>query len=425
MAPTADIPNEPKVDFSLFGGAESLTEGKQVWQGGSPMSSAPRRTVVVSPDEKSEAMYGPPQDPNDFLWIMTEEPHRTRRKQIMKAHPEVFKLMGYEPLTKYVVLSVVLLQLSVAYTLRFTSPFTFAFLAAAYVIGGTANHNLFLAVHEITHNLAFKGIKANKVLAIVANLPIGVPYAITFKGYHLEHHKYMGEDGVDVDLPTNLELICLNNVLGKVFFCTFQILFYALRPGFVRSQKPTYWHLIGIATQLTFDILLCTFVPGGKNMLMYLIMSSFWAGSLHPLAGHFIAEHYVWDGLQQETYSYYGWLNVFAYNVGYHNEHHDFPSIPWTRLPALRKLAPEFYDTLPSHPSWPMIIVNFIRDPNVGIFARVKREPRANKKAAPPAVELDGGCADVKEGAEGDVKSSGVSSSPTGSDTENGQRRRK
>lgn len=28
----------------------------------------------------------------------------------------------------------------------------------------------------------------------------------------------MGEDGVDVDLPTNLELICLNNVLGKVFF---------------------------------------------------------------------------------------------------------------------------------------------------------------------------------------------------------------
>lgn len=45
----------------------------------------------------------------------------------------------------------------------------------------------------------------------------------------------------------------------------------------------------------------------------------------------------------------------------------------WTRLPALRALAPEFYDTLPSHPSWPMVIVNFIRDPEVGIFARAKR----------------------------------------------------
>lgn len=89
--------------------------------------------------------------------------------------------MGYEPLTKYVVLGVVLLQLTVAYFLRSTSMFDWKFLLAAYVIGGTANHNLFLAVHEITHNLAFKGIKANKMLAIVANLPIGVPYAITFK----------------------------------------------------------------------------------------------------------------------------------------------------------------------------------------------------------------------------------------------------
>jgi hypothetical protein len=115
-------------------------------------------------------------------------------------------------------------------------------------------------------------------------------------------------------------------LVGVTFFChllakslslnsTFQILFYALRPGFVRSQKLTYWHFVGIAVQLTFDFLLVTFVPEGQTMLIYLIMSSFWAGSLHPLAGHFIAEHYVWDNLQQETYSYYGWLNIFAYNV--------------------------------------------------------------------------------------------------------------
>ncbi|MBF3371938.1 fatty acid desaturase, partial [Leptospira interrogans] len=76
----------------------------------------------------------------------------------------------------------------------------------------------FLAIHEITHNLAFKGIKENKLLAMVANLPIGVPYCVTFKGYHIEHHKSLGEDGVDTDLPTAFELACLNNVLGKTFF---------------------------------------------------------------------------------------------------------------------------------------------------------------------------------------------------------------
>ncbi|KZP25649.1 hypothetical protein FIBSPDRAFT_950067 [Athelia psychrophila] len=80
-----------------------------------------------------------------------------------------------------------------------------------------------------------------------------------------------------------------------------------------------------------------------------MIVSSVWAGSLHPCAGHFIAEHYLWDGLEQETYSYYGPPNVLAFNVGYHTENHDAPSIPWTRLPALPALAPEFYDTIASH----------------------------------------------------------------------------
>ena len=89
--------------------------------------------------------------------------------------------MGHEPLTKWVVLFVVSLQLTVAYLLRHTHWSSPIFIGCAYVIGGTANHNLFLAIHEITHNLAFKGVKANKLLAIFANLPIGIPYAATFK----------------------------------------------------------------------------------------------------------------------------------------------------------------------------------------------------------------------------------------------------
>lgn len=143
--------------------------------------------------------------------------------------------MGYESLTKWVVLGVVTLQLSIAIYLRHTRPLSPLFIFLAYVIGGTANHNLFLAIHEITHNLAFRGVNANKALAVFANLPIGIPYAATFKvrsslfehfgtevtslqKYHIEHHKHLGEDGIDTDLPSQLELYCLNNVLGKTFF---------------------------------------------------------------------------------------------------------------------------------------------------------------------------------------------------------------
>lgn len=49
------------------------------------------------------------------------------------------------------------------------------------MIGATANQNLFLAIHEISHNLAFKNGLANRLLAIFANLPIGIPYSASFR----------------------------------------------------------------------------------------------------------------------------------------------------------------------------------------------------------------------------------------------------
>nr|CDI53510.1 related to dihydroceramide delta(4)-desaturase [Melanopsichium pennsylvanicum 4] len=178
--------------------------------------------------------------PNDFLWMHTEEPHRSRRMAILKAHPQIKRLMGYEPLTKYVSLGVLMLQITIAVLVsKCTSwhPFSWKFLLVAYTIGGTANQNTFLAIHEITHNLAFRGLKANRVWAILVNAAIGVPYAMAFKPYHLEHHKYLGEDGTDTDLPTRIELAMLKNVLGKAFFATFQIFFYALRPGFLKLRR--------------------------------------------------------------------------------------------------------------------------------------------------------------------------------------------
>ncbi len=103
------------------------------------------------------------------------------------------------------------------------------------------------------------------------------------------HHKALGVDGLDTDLPTKLEAVFLDSVLGKAFFCTFQILFYALRPMMVYQMPFTKLHLFNLTIQVLFDALIVETL--GWNSFTYLIMSSFLAGSLHPCAGHFIAEH--------------------------------------------------------------------------------------------------------------------------------------
>ncbi|KAJ3255628.1 Sphingolipid delta(4)-desaturase DES1 [Boothiomyces macroporosus] len=272
---------------------------------------------------------GFPAPKQDFRWDETsDEPHRTRRKIILQKYPQIQELYGHCPKTKYSVLFLVSAQFALAYYLK-DKMWTAQYWILAYVFGATITHSLFLAIHEISHFLAFKKPLHNRLLGFFANLPIGIPYCTAFRGYHMEHHTLQGVDGVDTDLPTKIEGILFQSTLGKLFFCIFQILFYVL------------------------------------------------SGSLHPMAGHFIAEHYVFvEGY--ETYSYYGPLNLLAYNVGYHNEHHDFPRIPGSRLPLVRKIAPEFYNDLPQVKSWPMTIVNFILFPHISPYSRVKRHAKSN-----------------------------------------------
>ena len=59
--------------------------------------------------------------------------------------------------------------------------------------------------------------------------------------------------------------------------------------------------------------------------------------------------------------------------VGYHNEHHDFPFVAGRNLPKVRKIAAEFYDDLPQCQSWPGVIWDYIMNPEIGAFSRVKR----------------------------------------------------
>jgi sphingolipid delta-4 desaturase len=59
--------------------------------------------------------------------------------------------------------------------------------------------------------------------------------------------------------------------------------------------------------------------------------------------------------------------------MGYHNEHHDLPSIPWNNLPKLRAMAPEFYQDLKYHSSWSRLLLQFVFDRRFSLYSRVER----------------------------------------------------
>jgi len=312
----------------------------------------------------------------DFHWSYNDEPHATRRKQILAKYPQVKDLFGYDPNTKYTVTFWVALQFTAMYLVKDYS--WGIIVAAAYCFGAFVTHALVLAMHEISHNLAFPTPLPNRLLGIFANMATFAPHFSMFQRYHMEHHQYQGHVGVDTDVPTRTEGLYITNMFLKTLFVMFQPAFYIVRPLMVKPKSPGFWDIMNWIAVIIVDAIVIYFF--GIKAAMYLFLSIFLGSGLHPVAGHFIAEHYVFI-TGQETYSYYGPLNMITYNVGYHNEHHDFPRIPGSRLPTLKKIAPDFYDNLPSYTSWSYVIWRYITDPAVGPFSRVVRQGRAGKEA--------------------------------------------
>ena len=308
--------------------------------------------------------------PSKFTYIPKGEIHAQRRREILEKYPEITALYGHDSSSAIFCTATIVIQLAMAcWVSSLESGWWLLFLT--YAVSGTLNHSLLLAMHEVTHDLFFKSRWANQVFAVIANLPMGVPAAASFKLYHAEHHSGMGEEGVDTDLPTLGEAQLFRGVLGRFVWVFLQPLFYAIRPMVIHPIRisPSMWAVC--ALQIGFDLAVLQIL--GWRSFAYLFGGTLLGTGIHPLSGHFVAEHFEFVK-GQETYSYYGPLNWLTYNVGYHNEHHDFPRIAGSRLPQLRKIAPEFY-SMPSYSSWPLVIRDFIAGRNMNLFGRVRRHP--------------------------------------------------
>lgn len=313
----------------------------------------------------------------NFNFSESPEPHIARTKAIIKKYPQIKQLMGRNPNTFYYILGIAFTQIGISIMLADQS--WWLVLLCAYAIGAFANHALFTLIHECTHNMVFRSRVANMWAGIICDLPNVLPSSVQFRKYHLKHHAFQGHYDIDADIPSDWEAKLIgNSFIGKAIWLLLFPLFQLTRPPRLKEiQFNSLWVWIDLAVVISFDILLVYFF--GLTPILYLVASFFFSVGLHPLGGRWIQEHYLVDG-EQETFSYYGPLNKLAFNVGYHNEHHDFSYVPWNKLPEIKRIAPEYYESLTYHTSWSSLVWRFLTDPSLSLFSRTIRDNRAEVK---------------------------------------------
>lgn len=311
----------------------------------------------------------------DFVHTAEAEPHRARTKAILKSHPEVRALIGRNPYSVFIIAFVVSLQVVISYFLRDAS--WWWVLGVAYGFGAFANHAMFVMMHETCHNLLFKKKAYNRLAGIVANFPQSFPSAESFRIYHIKHHSFQGVHELDADLPSRWEARLINNYfIGKVFWLLLYPFVQVARTFRLKEIKGyDGWVVLNWTAQIAFDVAI-VYVFGWKS-IAYFFLSFFFSLGLHPIGARWIQEHYLTHGTQ-ETYSYYGILNYVQMDIGHHNEHHDFPSVPWNNLRKLRNTAPEWYNSLYFHKSWTLLFFRFLFDREISLWSRMVRKNRAN-----------------------------------------------
>lgn len=307
----------------------------------------------------------------EFALAPGPEPHRERTRRLLADHPEARRLEGNLAASAVLVVLLVAAQMGLAWLLR-EEP-AWAILAGAWLVGAVLDHALWVLIHEAAHNLVFRVPGANAAVAILANLPILFPSAIAFRRYHLLHHAWQGDPELDADLPSALEARLVGRSAWRK--ALWLLLYFAVQglraTRLARIRLWDGWYLVNLVVQVA--AVAAVLQLAGWGALLYLFLSSAFAIGLHPLGARWIQEHFLVVPGGQETFSYYGPLNAVALNVGYHVEHHDLMRVPWSRLPRLRRLAPEMYRSLASHRSWTRLLLRFLFDRELTLHSRAVR----------------------------------------------------
>jgi sphingolipid delta-4 desaturase len=311
----------------------------------------------------------------EFMVVDYAEPHLARGRRLLRKHPEIAKLFGRNPWTLPIAILSTTGQLGLAVWLAKSEQPWWVMLLVAFFVGAFFCNANSAIIHDAAHDRVSRSRFLNELTAWIANLPDIIPVGSSFRVYHLKHHRFQGDPEFDADMASVAEA----NFYGRTFLgklawqFTFPIIQSLRTNRFIKNGRISFmtpWVLANWVVQFSVDALLVWYA--GPWVLFYLAASFIFSLGPHPVGARYVQEHFIFHK-NQETYSYYGPLNLVTLNVYHHNEHHDFPAVPWNRLPQVRRLAPEVYGNLHIHTSLTKLWFRFLFDPTVSLHRRIVR----------------------------------------------------
>jgi fatty acid desaturase len=228
-------------------------------------------------------------------------------------------------------------------------------------------HSLVIAaylVHECAHNTIFKNRQYNTKLGAALNWLTGACYE-RFEDIRHKHNRHHTDraDVVAFDYRPRLKrhpiILKLIQALEWAYIPAVELMMHLLSIAlpFIQPQR----------NHKRLRVIVILLVRSGIFYALYLIspLALLWYAFAYMLfltVIHFMDVHqhsyeiietldkprgtetrlHDRDYEQLHTYSnlissHYSWLNLFTLNFGYHNAHHERPTIPWYQLPRMHK----------------------------------------------------------------------------------------